>query len=281
MRRRTGPPPMPTPSVWVQPIADWTLALNAAGRSPETVATRTDHMRRAARVLATSPWDVTGDDLVRWVGDQEWSREYRRSVYASLRGFYGWALGSGRCDQSPAAVLPSVKPGPVLARPAPEHVYKAALRAAGEREALMLRLAGEVGLRRAEIAQIHAMDLVEDLDGWSLVVHGKGDKDREVTMPPGLALTIRLRAGDGWAFPGDDHGHLSPRRVGILAARALSGEWTLHTLRHRFASIAYQEDHDLITLQQTLGHASVATTQRYVRVMKSAMRRMVMAVAAA
>ena len=38
--------------------------------------------------------------------------------------------------------------------------------------------------------------------------------------------------------------------------------WTLHTLRHRFATRAYEATGDLVTVSRLLGHASVATTQR-------------------
>ena len=39
--------------------------------------------------------------------------------------------------------------------------------------------------------------------------------------------------------------------------------WTLHGLRHRFATAVYRATRDIIVVQQLLGHASVATTQRY------------------
>lgn len=240
-------------------------------------------MARASRALGGSPWAVTGDELTGWVSAQDWARETRRSVYGSLRGFWDWGVGSGRCEVSPAAVLPAVAAGPARPRPTPERSYRAALAAADARERLILRLAAECGLRRAEIAQIHARDLLEDLGGWSLVVHGKGGRDREVPMAEGLATIVRaqLMATGGWLLPGGDHGHLSPRYVGILASRLLPDGWTLHTLRHRCASVAYAVDRDLLGVQALLGHASVATTQRYVKVPDDAVRRAVRRAAAA
>ena len=75
---------------------------------------------------------------------------------------------------------------------------------------------------------------------------------------------VRLACGGGWMLPGQINGHLSARRVGELAAEALPAPWTLHTLRHRFATRAYDATGDLVTVSRLLGHASVATTQRYV-----------------
>ena len=48
----------------------------------------------------------------------------------------------------------------------PDTVYEAALEHASPRVVLMLRLAAEAGLRRAEIAAIHAGDLTHDGDGY-------------------------------------------------------------------------------------------------------------------
>lgn len=45
-------------------------------------------------------------------------------------------------------------------------------------------------LRRCEIAAIHSRDLVEDLLGWSLVVHGKGSRERTVPLLADVALKL-------------------------------------------------------------------------------------------
>lgn len=137
---------------------------------------------------------------------------------------------------------------------------------ADPREQLILRLAAELGLRRAEIAVVHARDLIQDLDGWSLLVHGKGNRERVLPLGDGLALAIReaTLAGAGYAFPGGDHGHLTPRWVGTLISRILPRDVTLHQLRHRFATLTHQETGDVRLVQALLGHASLATTQRYI-----------------
>jgi integrase/recombinase XerC len=143
-------------------------------------------------------------------------------------------------------------------------VYDAAIAAAAPRERLMLQLAGELGMRRAEVAQVSTADLIDDLIGSSLVVHGKGSRSRLVPLPSEIATAIR-QAPPGFLFPGSCDGHLSPRWVGTLVARLLPGHHTMHALRHSFATGIVEDEPNLIVAQQLLGHRSLATTQRYVK----------------
>lgn len=247
-----------------------------------TITRRREHLRWCGQAVECGPWEVSAGDLLAWTGAKRWATETRRSVRASLRGFYAWGVAAGYVRLSPAAGLPPIRPNVPRPRPAPDDAYHQALAAAGERERLMLRLAAEAGLRRAEVAQVHARDLVQDLTGWSLVVHGKGQRERLVPLGAGLAFALRARVHEngGWAFPGDDGGHLSPRWVGKLITRLLPGDHTMHGLRHRFATRAYAVDRDLLTVQALLGHASPTTTRVYVQVPDEALRRTVEAAAA-
>jgi integrase len=52
-------------------------------------------------------------------------------------------------------------------------------------------------------------------------------------------------SANGWLFPGDDDGHLSPRWVGKIMTRVLPDDWTAHTLRHRSATRAYRGTRNL------------------------------------
>ncbi|WP_205629239.1 tyrosine-type recombinase/integrase [Jiangella muralis] len=226
----------------------------------------------------TGPWEITDDELIRWVGGERWAAETRRSYYASFRKFYGWAYGTARTTANPALALPSVAPGQPSPRPTPDRVYKETLLAASRRERLMVRLAEEQGLRRGEVAVAHSDDLIEDLTGWSLLVHGKGGKTRVVPLLDTVAAEL-LMLGPGYFFPGHVDGHLSPRWVGKLLARLMPGKWTMHSLRHRFASKAYAAGDDLFALQDVLGHASPNTTRRYVHVPDDRRRRLVHAAA--
>jgi len=213
------------------------------------------------------PWDVTPDDLAAWFAGLRVAANTYRSRRTTVRAFYRWAVLAGHVEASPAvAVPPGAVPMP-NPRPVPDRVYQAALAAAGQRERLMLRLAAEHGLRRAEVAVIRPdRDVVEDLDGWSLIVHGKGQRERIVPLLDDVARQLR-DLGPGYAFPGNDNGHLSPRWVGRLIADLLPEGWTMHKLRHRAGTKWWEASgRDLLVVQELLGHADPKTTRVYVKV---------------
>lgn len=265
---------------WEGHTADWTLWLRALGRASTTIATRVEHIRWLARDTTTDdPWELTTGDLVAWLGSHDWARETRRGVRASLRGFWRWGILDGRAVEDPTAVLPAPRPVPPSPHPTPERAYEAALLHAPPAARLMLRLAAEAGLRRAEVAQVHARDVAETTGGWTLTVHGKGGRERPVPIPPGLAWDVRTKCQGGFAFPGQHQGHVSPRWVGTRISRLLPDGLTMHGLRHRFASEAYRLSSDLLGVQKLLGHASPTTTQVYVLIPDDRLRVIVDAVA--
>ncbi|MCU1527930.1 MAG: site-specific tyrosine recombinase XerD, partial [Frondihabitans sp.] len=242
-RGRTKPRPPVQETVlmthhWITLIALYLSAQGLAGAPLTTLTTRKQHLQHLARRIRLDPAQVTGQALVEYAASQPWARETARGRRSTFRSFFTWTQETGHTDENPALALARVKPGTPNPKPAPDRIYREALMKASPREALMLRLAAEMGLRRGEVAAVHSADLFEDMVGWSLTVHGKGQKDRVVPCPPGIVTALQ-RLPHGYAFPGDDNGHLSPRWVGKLATGLLEGEWTMHKLRHRFATMAY------------------------------------------
>jgi integrase len=258
---------------WHRAIEAFLRHERAGSKSEQTIQARRHQLEHLARNVSATPWHLTVDELRDFVASKDWAKETRRGRRTTYVRFYAWALAEGFVTENIAERLPKVPSSMGKPRPAPDRAYHEALLAAHPREALMLRLAAEVGMRRAEVAKVHTDDLVEDFVDYSLVVHGKGDKDRVVPLPRSLGEAI-AGAPSGYLFPGDDDGHLSPRYVGKLIARLLPDGFTMHTLRHRFATRLYASRRDILLVQAMLGHASVGTTQRYVefdhRVMRDA-----------
>ena len=267
------------PERWESQISAWRRALLAESKPSTTIALRVQHVRRFAREnLHLGPFDPSTDELLDWLSHKRWSPETRRSVRASLRSFYRWAKQSSRMPKNPASKLPAVKSPLSHARPAADSDYRAALAKADRRERIALRLAAELGMRRAEVAVAHTTDLRVTEAGMSILVHGKGRRDRILPVPQSLADTLRALT-PGFVFPGQVDGHISPQYLSKRLGALLPPGVSMHMLRHRFATNAYSVDRDVLTVQRLLGHASPATTQRYVAVTDDRMRALVEAIA--
>ncbi|KMV23312.1 tyrosine-type recombinase/integrase [Mycobacterium heckeshornense] len=258
----------PLPAAWDSAIAGWMTWLSAAGSSSATRRLRRAHLRYTARLIgAAAPDEVTTAQLVEVIGAGRHSAEYRRSLRSSLLVFYAWATGCGLVAENPALDLPKIRAAAPHPRPAPDDVWAHLQSQADERTLLMARLACEAGLRRAEVARVHTDDLLAGADGPELIVHGKGARQRTVPITPSLAAAIRAVAPfGGYVFPGRIDGHISPDRVGRLVSKAMPPGWSMHKLRHRFATRGYAGTGNLRAVQEALGHVSVATTQRYTAV---------------
>jgi integrase len=240
-------------------LAEYVLYLMAAGRSPQTVATR---RRQVAAILRTvDPQTATRADLLRWLANPRWKPATRASNRAAVRDLFAWLNDSGIRADNPAARLPTVKVPPPVPHPAPEVALAHARAAArGPFEALMVELAARAGMRRREIATLRFSDLVDTDDGPVLRVTGKGGRTRVLPIPPDLAGQLRAVRTD-WVFPSRWPGQpMSADHVGDVLSRLLGPGWSGHSLRHRYASRCYARSHDVYAVMALMGHADPKTT---------------------
>lgn len=259
-------------SPWADAISNWDTHLRALGRSDETRYTRTYHLRRfGSDHPRIDPWKITANHISDWMGTHGWSPETRRSYRSSLCMFYRWAHARGYVAADPAFELDKITVPRAVPRPAPNDVVDDGLRNVDLRVRLMILILTFTGMRRGETARLHTNQLERDMFGWQLRVIGKGGHERVIPIDDSLAASLRMLP-QGWVFPGQINGHLSPAYVGKLVSRALGPGWTAHTLRHRYASLAYSVERDIRAVQELLGHASVKTTQIYTYVPRESMR---------
>lgn len=111
------------------------------------------------------------------------------------------------------------------------------------------------------------------------VEQGKGRKDRYVMLSPCLLDTLRaywrVARPKLWLFPGDLPGRpISREAVAEACQKALRASGvpkpiTPHSLRHAFATHLLESGTDVRTIQLLLGHRSLATTSRYLKVAAS------------
>lgn len=251
------------PVPWRRSIEGWTDTLKAAGLSAQTIKSRRYKMvHLAALLMPSGPEDVTTEQIVQTFARQQWKPETRKAYRNTISSFFRWLHKSGRRSDDPSLDVPRVKKPHAHPRPCPDRYIAAAMEMATTSERLMIRLGAECGLRRGEIARVHSDDVVADNAGRSLIVRGKGDKQRIVPLPDDLAGIIM--DARGYLFPGRFGGHVEESYIGDHISRLLPDGYAAHTLRHRFATTAYAATHDLFVVAELLGHESVETTEHYV-----------------
>ena len=139
-----------------------------------------------------------------------------------------------------------------------------------QRDKVLLRLIYAAGLRVGEVCGLVWGDLLP-----SGVVHirqGKGQKERFVTLSDGMIEKLTALRGDAGAgdsmFLSQKGGKLDESQVHRIVKSAaqlagIDGDASAHWLRHSHASHALDRGASLVTVRDTLGHASIATTNKY------------------
>lgn len=160
----------------------------------------------------------------------------------------------------------------------------------GARDAALVALLYGTGLRRNEATRLRVCDI--DLDDRSLIVKGKGNKERMVYFDQGVAAAVRnwfevrgeVVPDDPLLLPVDAWGraylrHMSDqairRRLLYLAGQCGVKEFAPHDLRRTFITRLLEKGIDLRTAQRLAGHAQVTTTQKYDRRGEEAKRKAV------
>jgi site-specific recombinase XerD len=184
--------------------------------------------------------------------------ESRKSIRSSWKVFYSWMVRTHRMEMLAPVQVPQV-----VGRIVSDAKVMEALQLSTLPEKAMILLGRAAGLRLSEIATLHS-DMRE---GDMLLITGKGEKQRMVPINSELLDVLErleLIQGEGYYFPGRWGGSVHPQSLNKIITRRLGAN--PHSLRHAAATAAYRGTGDLQAVQQLLGHASLATTQRYLHI---------------
>jgi integrase/recombinase XerC len=216
---------------------------------------------------------------------------------AAARTFTAWANREGLLPGDPGRVLASPKAGQTLPDVLRTDQAATLLAAVGDdavghdpvalRDRALLELLYATGIRVGELV---GLDVTEFDDDHQVVrVVGKGRKERSVPygQPARQAIADWLTAGRP-KFTGPESGAalflgVQGRRLGARAAREIvhrrlrvvpdAPDLGPHGLRHTAATHLLEGGADLRSVQELLGHASLATTQIYTHVSIERLRR--------
>ncbi len=225
-------------------------------------------------------------------------------AHSSIRGFHRFLVEEGWRADDPTVDLPSISVTDLLPKALSEEETERLLGAVVGtgplvlRDRALLEVLYGTGARVSEVVGLNLGDVAEAVESPDLPlvrVVGKGDKERVVPLGrlsrdaladwlsgQGRRLlepkTWRRRSDAEAVFLNARGGRLS--RVGAFgvvkkyAARVgLEAKVSPHVLRHSCATHMLGRGADVRVVQELLGHASIATTQRYTKVSAEHLRR--------
>lgn len=260
-------------------------------RSPRTVESYTADIRHFEAYFtgldSQLSWNNIDSDVIRgWMESMMDKGNTATSVcrrLSAVRSLYRFALSRGLIDHDPSYGIR----GPKKSKPLPQFVKEKEMDRLIDviqwgddfnnvRARTIIITFYTTGIRLAELINLSDEDV--DLRSMQLKVHGKRDKDRIVPFGEELRDTlieyIKLRDAcytrrcDNALFV-DNHGkRISRYLVESEVKRCLSAVSTLkkrspHVLRHSFATAMLNNQADIESVRQLLGHESLSTTQIY------------------
>lgn len=229
-----------------------------------------------------------------WVSDMVADGAARSSVarrVSSVRSLWRWAVETGRTTTDPTGRLTLPKKQPTLPQvPTAPDVFQAISDLQSTvadtddpvviRDVALLELLYGAGLRVSELVQLDVCDV--DCAALTVKVLGKGNKERIVPIgkPAAHAVdhyvrqvrsSVMKNTQETALFLGVKGRRIDPRIVRKVVVNALKGhaaskQLAPHSLRHAAATHMLDGGADLRTVQEQLGHASLASTQIYTHV---------------
>jgi site-specific recombinase XerD len=200
----------------------------------------------------------------------------RARAVNAVKSLFRFAQRIGYIQFNPAAAILSPKIKNTLAERilSESDVHRLLALEPHARNRVLLLLLYAAGLRVSELCGLKWRDIQEREGTGQITVYGKGGKTRGVLLSPETwGELISLKSED---VNGDDpvfasrkgKGHLHPSQVKRIVTTAakragIDGQVSPHWLRHAHASHALDRGAPIHLIQATLGHASVATTGKY------------------
>ena len=238
------------------------------------------HVSQFARYFGKSP-DILGEEQIRAYQvhlTQEKKVAPATSIVAvsALRFLYKVTL---RREWNMDEVIPTPKmPQKLPIILSPEEVLEFLGCLSNSKHRTILTTCYAAGLRLSEAVALQPCHI----DSQRMVIRveqGKGQKDRYVMLSPKLLETLRqwwhLARPQSWLFPGDrPEQHITVSAVQQECQKArrrahIPKPITPHSMRHAFAVHLLEQGVDVRTIQLLLGHRSLATTARYLRMATS------------
>lgn len=211
------------------------------------------------------------DSLLEWLSSLPPTPATRNNGRDALAAYYAYLQDRGRRRDNPADSLPRLKEPRTVPRALESVEVRAVLNAAHDRSpkwVVAIKLLAYTGLRASEVCAVQWSELQPP---WLTVTRGKGGNGRTVPLHPVLAGVLAdwrtPCPSPVWVLPGRWPDRPLSYQGLYYGVRAIGEDAGLdlhpHLLRSSFATGLLDEGADVRTVSRLLGHATLATTSRY------------------
>ena len=237
--------------------------------------------------------NLARNDLREWLidlGIENLGENSRRRLISSVRGFYKFLMFEGHIAANPAEDLVSPQKGVYLPRFLNGTEIEMLLTApdlstpTGLRDRAILEVMYACGLRVSEAATLKVRDV--DLDAGIVTTTGKGSKTRRIPVGASAVEWLKSYLAVRRKIPNIEIDNMFVTPAGAPVTRQVIHSFIAkyglscglkgvspHTLRHSFATHLVQNNADIRSVQQMLGHADISTTQIYTHITSTQLRR--------
>jgi integrase/recombinase XerD len=253
--------------------------LKLQGLSPKTQKAYLMHIRRFLGRIAKPLQMISETEVRQYLLElseaDQCSRSYHNQAISALKFLYDNVLRQSMIIKD----IPRPKRDKKLPKVLAEELVVRLLQTVDNLKHLtILMLVYSAGLRVSEVVRLKK----EDIDPYRNLIRvrgAKGRKDRETILSPCAFETLQKYQAkyrpERWLFPGSDpEKHLTTRTVqkvleNIRAKAGIEQSFSVHTLRHSFATHLLENGVDLRYIQELLGHESSKTTEIYTHVSRN------------
>lgn len=251
--------------------------LVSSGKSENTVKSYMydlDYLKKFAEYMGKSPLSLTKEDMryfIPFLQNNSLSPKSVERIIAAIRKFYGFLVKRGYIHSDPTKGIQKIKKPKRFPRVVEkEKIFKILKEwePKDDEEILakdLILLIYSTGMRISEVLNLKGEDI--NFEERSIYVKGKGGKYRKIPFNDIAYSILKRRFKDEKSKILNINRFKAYRliRDAFEKYAGLSGVHP-HILRHSFATHLLENGADIKTVQQLLGHSSLASTEIYTRV---------------
>lgn len=262
---------------YVQYLQMFLLRKKTEGKSDRTIEQYNLHLSKVLQTLNMPINKITENDLfcylTRYKKDNNVSNVYLDNIRLVFSSFFGWLNAKGHIPKNPTLGLEPIKTEKRIKKPlSDEDLEKLRRTCEHERDLALIEFLYSTGVRVSELVALNRQDI--DFYGKTVIVYGKGSKERETYLTATSCLHLRAyldsRKDDNEAlFVSFKSPHERMTVAGVekilkrLGAAAGVEKVHPHRFRRTMATNVLRKGMPLEEVKELLGHTKLDTTMLY------------------